>query len=357
MNDLDSDNDGINDIIENGDPAITDAEGNGMVEGADNDKDGILGPADTNDGVFGSPNGPAPLNSDNDPLPNFQDLDSDNDSVSDLVESGDPNAVDNSPEDGVVDDSPDTDGDGIQDSVDNAPGTFGDNGSPAPQNTDGADTPDYIDTDSNNDSTNDIVSNGNGGLDGNNDGMVDNPTDPDNDGIANNGGLDEKPTEFGGLSQQAGTPDLTPSVFSNGGTYNVSEQKDIVIVIYNTGDGATSGPVTFELNKLTPSFTIAIDPNATTTNVTAPAATMPPTVNNSEWTFTEQATRYVVTLKDGFSIPAGSNKKIVIQVTATNTPNAAATITARVFNGTGGGETPTTNNSAVYRISINDSNN
>ncbi len=29
--------------------------------------------------------------------------------------------------------------------------------------------------------------------------MVDSPTDPDGDGIANNGGLDTQPTAFGGL--------------------------------------------------------------------------------------------------------------------------------------------------------------
>ncbi|WP_373330774.1 ice-binding family protein [Salmonirosea aquatica] len=147
-------------------------------------------------------------------------------------------------------------------------------------------------------------------------------------------------------------PDLTPSIFSNGATYNANEQKDVVLVIYNIGPVATTSPVTFEFNKLTPSFTTSINSTATTATVTGNGS-----VDNTEWTFTEQATRYVVTLKDGFSISAGANKKIVIQVTATNTPNAAATITARVFNGTGGGETPTTNNSAVYRISINDSNN
>jgi hypothetical protein len=350
VRDLDSDNDGINDIVENGNPAAVDANGDGMVDGPDADKDGILGGADTNDGVFGSPGSPAPLNSDNDPLPNFQDLDSDNDSVSDLVESGQTGYTD-SPQDGVVD-GPDTDGDGIQDSVDGAPNTFGDANSPAPKNTDNTDTPDYIDTDSNNDGTNDIASNGNGGLDGNNDGMVDNPTDPDNDGIANNGGLDQKPTEFGGLGAAAGLPDLTPSVLSNGGTYNANEQKDVVIAIFNIGPDATAGPVTFEINKIGSAFSISINPTAITSTVTGQL-----TVANDEWTFTEEFARYVVTLKDGFSIPAGGNKKIVIQVSATNTPNAAATITARVFNGTGGGETPITNNSAVYLVNINNSNN
>ncbi|GHB73925.1 hypothetical protein GCM10007390_30180 [Persicitalea jodogahamensis] len=352
-NDLDSDNDSINDIIENGDPAIIDGNNNGMVEGTDADGDGILGTADTNDGVFGSVNNvPTPVNSDNDPLPNFQDLDSDNDSVSDLVEGGDPNATD-SPEDGVVD-GPDSDGDGIQDSVDGAPNTFGDANSPAPQDSDPVnnDGPDYIDTDSDGDGTNDIVENGNGNLDQANggDGEIDDTTDADNDGIADV--VDEKLNEFGGLSQTAGTPDLTPSIFSNGATYNGGDQKDVVVTIYNVGTAPTSGPVTFEINKITPSFTIAVDPNATSSNVTDHTA-----VANGEWTFNEEFARYLVTLNAGLSIPAGGSKEIVIQVSASTTPNAAATITARVFNGTGGGETPVNNNLTVYRIGINSSSN
>ncbi len=347
VRDLDSDNDGINDIVENGNPAVVDANGDGMVDGVDNDKDGILGGADTNDGVFGSPGSPAPVNSDNDPLPNFQDLDSDNDSVSDLVESGQTGYTD-SPEDGVVD-GPDTDGDGIQDSVDGAPNTFGDANSPAPQDSDPGnnDGPDYIDTDSDGDGTNDIVENGNGGLDGDNNGMVDGPiNDPDNDGIANNGGLDEKPNDFGGLSQAAGTPDLTPLIFSNASTYVQGNQRDVVIRIFNIGDAATSGPVSFEISKIQPAFTIAIDPNATSSTVTGQT-----TVNNTEWTITEQAGRYLITLNNGLSIPANGNKAIVIQVTASGTTKAQANITALIFTGTGG-ETNDANNSSVYRISI-----
>jgi hypothetical protein len=178
--DLDSDNDGINDVIEAGG---TDATGDGRM-------DGTVG---TN-GVVGS--GLTPPDTDGDGAKNFVDLDSDNDSVSDLVESGTVGLAD-ADSNGVVD-GPDADGDGIQDSADGLPGAAGDNNSPAPTNIDGTDTPDYIDPDSNNDGTKDIVDAGNGSLDANNDGKVDTVVDADKDGIADS--VDANPTVFGGLS-------------------------------------------------------------------------------------------------------------------------------------------------------------
>lgn len=348
--DLDSDNDGINDIVENRNPSVVDADNNGMVDGADNDKDGILGGADTNDALFGSPNSHTPVNSDNDPLPDFQDLDSDNDSISDLVESGlvkgGANGYTDNPEDGVVD-GPDTDGDGIQDSVDGSPNTFGDANSPAPKNTDGTDTPDYIDTDSDNNGTKDIVSNGKGGLDPNGDGMVDNPDDPDNDGIANNEGLDQKPTEFGGLGPAAGLPDLEPTIATNSGIYVQNQQRDMVITISNVSANATTAPVEFEISKIFPAFTISISPNATTSTVSGE-----PTVTNDDWNIIEQGGRFLLTLKGGLPMPGNSTKKIVIQVTASNNAKANARITVNISFGTGGGETPTTNNTAIYGLNI-----
>ncbi len=99
--DSDSDNDGINDVIEAG--------------GSDLDGDGFIGEGPivdvNNDGVEDSiePLGFDPIDTDGDGLPNFQDLDSDADTVSDELENdvnGDGTLVD------------DTDGDGLPDYVD-----------------------------------------------------------------------------------------------------------------------------------------------------------------------------------------------------------------------------------------------
>jgi hypothetical protein len=130
-------------------------------------------------------------------VPDYLDLDSDNDALSDLIESGHPGLIDAN-NDGVVD-GPDADQDGIRDSADANDALFGDFNDPLPKNTDGIDNPDYRDLDSNNDGIFDIVSSGDQLLDTNNDGRIDGVIDPDGDGIANNGGLDTMPTTFGGL--------------------------------------------------------------------------------------------------------------------------------------------------------------
>ncbi|PZF73443.1 hypothetical protein DN068_08620 [Taibaiella soli] len=197
LRDLDSDNDGINDVRESGLPLTADANGDGMVDGTDTDGDGIFGVADGNPAVWGDANDIVFRDTDGDGVPDARDLDSDNDGISDLIESGITGYVDAN-KDGVVD-GPDTDGDGIQNSVDGLPAAFGDAADPLPQDQDSDGTPNFIDGDSNNDGINDITSVGLGYLDANGDGRVDNPIDPDGDGIANNDGLDFMPTAFGGL--------------------------------------------------------------------------------------------------------------------------------------------------------------
>ena len=171
-NDLDSDNDGINDVREVGG---TDADGDGRHD---------LTPKIT---TF--------LNTDTDNWPNYLDLDSDNDGFGDLKESG--NSPTDDDDDGTVD-GPDTDGDGIRNSADAIPDVKGDSNDPLPINTDGSGKPDYCDLDSDNDGMNDIEKAGDIDFDLNNDGMIDNSSDPDNDGIANV--IDRKPTVFGGIS-------------------------------------------------------------------------------------------------------------------------------------------------------------
>jgi len=177
--DLDSDNDGINDVIEAGG---TDANGNGMHDGAQGELT-------------------TPPDSDGDGQPDYVDLDSDNDSVSDLVEGG--SGATDANNDGVAD-GPDADGDGIVDSADDNDAQFGETADPGAQNSDGADNPDYLDPDSDNDGTPDIDENGNGDLDANNDGVIDNPADADGDGIPDN--VDDDDANFGGLASDTTAP-------------------------------------------------------------------------------------------------------------------------------------------------------
>ena len=102
--DVDSDNDGLTDILES--------------SGVDDDNDGrIDGFTDANgDGAddMRQMMSIAPLDSDSDGVPNYLDLDSDNDGNNDAIEAGASDDLD----DGIADTMLDTDGDGIPDSVD-----------------------------------------------------------------------------------------------------------------------------------------------------------------------------------------------------------------------------------------------
>ena len=208
--DLDSDNDGINDVREGpgaGSP-VTDANGDGLADGADPDGDGIPATADANP-AYGDAGDPLPIGIDGDNKPDFRDLDSDNDAINDVIEGG--NGPSDGNGDGIVDGN-DSDGDGIKDPTDGRNG-FGDSNDPAPTNSDNDGTPDYNDVDSDNDGITDLRESGvNPTVDGNNDGRVDNTSDPDNDGIP--APVDGLPAAFGDANNPAlpdsngnGTPD------------------------------------------------------------------------------------------------------------------------------------------------------
>ena len=166
--DIDSDNDGINDVIEAGG---TDADNDGRADGAV-DANGV--PQSANGGL-------TPLDTDGDGKANPYDVDSDGDGISDAIEKGANGA---SPVDTDGDSTPDyldldSDGDGISDAVEKGTGT-------TPLDTDGDGTPDYLDTDSDNDGILDSVEKGTGTtpLDTDGDGTPDyRDTDSDNDGI------------------------------------------------------------------------------------------------------------------------------------------------------------------------------
>ncbi|WNW02991.1 gliding motility-associated C-terminal domain-containing protein [Tenacibaculum sp. HL-MS23] len=155
--DLDSDNDGINDVIEDDN---IDANNDGIADGIDADGDGIVDSADADDANFGEGNGGEPDNtdSDGDGVPDYQDLDSDDDGINDVVEGGNEESDANG--DGIVDGA-DTDGDGILDEVDEDDGNFGDAGNTDVNDTDPTDP-----------------------TDGGNGTVGDSGTDADGDGIA-----------------------------------------------------------------------------------------------------------------------------------------------------------------------------
>jgi hypothetical protein len=169
--DLDSDGDGVTDIVETGG---TDKDGDGQSDSSkDTDKDGIPDQFDRSNG--GTP--PPTRDTDRDGVPDFRDQDSDGDGISDGIESRD---------DYKAPKGSDSDDDGIDDAYDpdiTGPRT-------APIDTDGDGRPDYRDTDSDGDGTNDF----NEGFDRDGDGDADvKPSGED----SNKNGIDDAFEIFG----------------------------------------------------------------------------------------------------------------------------------------------------------------
>ena len=117
MLDLDSDNDGIPDVVEAGG---ADANGDGRIDNyTDTDNDGFAQNVDVNNtGARISGIGLGALDLDGDGKPNTIDLDSDGDGVPDVVEAGGPDTNNNAKIDGFVD----VNGDGLTDGYINATG-------------------------------------------------------------------------------------------------------------------------------------------------------------------------------------------------------------------------------------------
>ncbi|APX99089.1 LamG-like jellyroll fold domain-containing protein [Lacinutrix venerupis] len=198
--DLDNDNDGIPNVYEFG----------GYLSVNDFDRDGLVWSdiswVDANgNGMHDNLEGQTALDTDGDGTPDYLDLDSDNDSIFDVVEN-----------DGFGD--LDVDGDGVGDGVDAGTGINNDdfdndgllalidgndndadandhgagiNGYEFPQDSDGDGIPDYLDIDSNdnaNDASNgtDISTTIYNGFDSDNNGVIDGTLDADHDGVLDN---------------------------------------------------------------------------------------------------------------------------------------------------------------------------
>ena len=174
--DLDSDNDGIPDVIEAGG---VDQNGDGILDGTDGNSDGLR------DNV--SPGGLTSLDSDGDGRPNSVDLDSDNDGITDIEEVGGPDVNNDGRVDGFTDS-----GNGFADAYDLSKngiplittGPDANNNGRADNypndNNDQDAVPNFLDVDSDNDGLTDTREAG--GTDANGDGRIDGFTDVNNDG-------------------------------------------------------------------------------------------------------------------------------------------------------------------------------
>lgn len=194
--DLDSDGDGIVDVIEAG---FTDANYDGKI-------DGTIGANGWSTVVSAMPTLTL-RNSDGDPNPDYLDIDSDNDGIPDLIEG--PATLQFKAPLGV-----DSDGDGIDDAFDTWVNVWGGFGN-YPVDTDGDGTPDYLDLDSDGDGVPDIKE----GHDYNFDGAFNETTtllgtDADGDGLDDRFDLDN--TSAKGTSSNLGNGGTTSGDVSPG---------------------------------------------------------------------------------------------------------------------------------------------
>ena len=224
--DLDSDNDGIPDVIEAG------------GTNADPDGDGVLGtgiPAVDANGVPSVGAGLTAPDTDLDGITDQLDLDSDNDDFTDLLEAGGSDSDDN----GLVDGFTDLDGDGFDDATTALPlivPDFDGDGIPDFQDNDDADNDGLVDTfdiDDDNDGIPDTLE-GDGAVDTDGDGIADSlDLDSDNDGLFD---LHESGADASVLdSDNDGRIDLVNAVGSNGLADIVETSAESGAINYNGG--------------------------------------------------------------------------------------------------------------------------
>jgi len=351
LRDLDSDNDTVNDIDENGNSDLDDNT-NGYVDssdtnGGDTDNDGIPNSADNAVNTFGDAGGDAPQDTDADTVPDFQDLDSDNDSVNDIDENGNSSLDTNGS--GFLEDNDDnfgdTDGDGIADPSDEDENNFGDAGGDTPIDTDGEGTPDFQDADNDDssdqtgDGTNDDIDDaGNSGLDSNNDGQVDDQTDDEKDGII--GDADEAKDIFGDAPLN---PDITAIVTLVPNTIIGITDVNITVRIQELHNVPTNGEIVVRIPKEN-RLTFTYNPSETTIGFGS--------VDNADWTYDDSDAIFHI-FRSSIAI-AGSSSS-TFGFTATYDPqntSGSTTLTATIA-ADSGGDIDNTNNSDSEVLNFN----
>lgn len=374
--DLDSDGDGIFDLYESGitNPASLDANKDGVVDATDGgDNDGIPQSVDGAQATFGDASSPDLPNTDGDPVPNYRDLDSDNDGIPDSVEKGaDGTNPTQSDPDGIPDYMDlDSDNDGINDVVEaggtdtdnngiaDGPPADGSNGIPTsagngltPGDADNDGTPNYRDLDSDNDGVKDLYESGipnPGSLDANNDGVVDAADGDDKDGIPQT--VDGAPTTYGDANSPAlpdtdtdNTPDyidpgvdLQPTLSMPSRTYTAAGQsKNLTVNVFNITTGSVSqGTIRLRVTKPTPNFVLAITGST-----------------GDNWSLTDQSSYYELTSKSEQAISGGTSKPITLSLTVNSgVAPGIANINIRIVAGSGG-ETNSANNVSTAGLTI-----
>lgn len=143
------------------------------------------------------------------------------------------------------------------------------------------------------------------------------------------------------------TIDLTPTNDIDGLNFTSSgANRDFVVNVYNISSGPTTAPVRVAISKLT-AFDITYSTTSGNSNVFGGTANQ-----NSDWTFTESGNFIIATSKTGIVIKANGQSVIGFRISRKTGVASGTTqnITTSIASGTGGGETPNTNNTAITSI-------
>jgi hypothetical protein len=136
-----------------------------------------------------------------------------------------------------------------------------------------------------------------------------------------------------------GTPDLTSSQFFTTTQVSPGGFIDEVIVIRNVGSAPTSGPISFSVTNYTP---------ITGLTVTQRAAGQQATIGIDTYTASAGWTFSAGTVTSNVVIPPGGSQTIILRISrgtgGSAGANGSVTQTTTIAPGTGGGESPTTNN-------------
>ncbi|MBP7184732.1 MAG: gliding motility-associated C-terminal domain-containing protein, partial [Saprospiraceae bacterium] len=220
--DLDSDNDGITDLVESGNLQV-DLNGDGIIDGNPSafGENGLFNLIENNDGQDAVSTYTI-IDFDNDGIPDHDDLDADNDGIFDVNEAG--FALSDSNNDGRIDDGngnpPLVSASGLAPIID--PAVTG-NPIPYPVDTDHDGVSDWHDHDSDNDGIFDVLEGGNPDID--NDGFIGGGTPTVNaNGVATAAG--NHPTNVPTDTDGDGTPDYRDLDSDGDGLSDVSEARN-----------------------------------------------------------------------------------------------------------------------------------
>ncbi len=142
-----------------------------------------------------------------------------------------------------------------------------------------------------------------------------------------------------------GLPDLTPTFQYRRTTLNLGQTTNAICNVTNIGDAGAipaNGIIVVTIAKPDPTSGYSISSDGVMTAITIFSSTP---VDNTKWTFTEDADNLTFTLKTGNTIPEGTFLKLGFVVTRTATgPTANAYSVTATIRGGGGGETNLGNN-------------